>query len=319
MSKGRLEYLKRLFQHLQNQSEDCLYLNIYAPIQTSNTKVVDKGPMKYPVMVFVHGESYEWNSGNPYEGAVLASFGQILVVTINYRLGILGFLNANTNRYLKSPANYGLMDIIAALHWIQENISSVRGDPTSVTLAGHGTVLRVFTFLYPPVLFLKVCLLFHRAILMSGSGLAPWSLVGDPARQAAIVSHHVKCSPDLPHSLLMKCLREKPLVDLLATPVRSSYFSNSFGPTVDGVVIGLLFHRAILMSGSGLAPWSLVGDPARQAAIVSHHVKCSPDLPHSLLMKCLREKPLVDLLATPVRSSYFSNSFGPTVDGVVIV
>lgn len=48
------------------------------------------GLTKYPVMVFVHGESYEWNSGNPYDGSVLASYGQILVVTINYRLGILG-------------------------------------------------------------------------------------------------------------------------------------------------------------------------------------------------------------------------------------
>lgn len=48
------------------------------------------GAIKYPVMVFVHGESYEWNSGNPYDGSVLASYGQVLVVTINYRLGILG-------------------------------------------------------------------------------------------------------------------------------------------------------------------------------------------------------------------------------------
>lgn len=47
-------------------------------------------PSKFPVMVFVHGESYEWSSGNPYDGSILASYGQILVVTINYRLGILG-------------------------------------------------------------------------------------------------------------------------------------------------------------------------------------------------------------------------------------
>lgn len=52
-------------------------------------------PTKYPVMVFVHGESYEWNSGNPYDGSVLASYGQILVVTINYRLGILGKINCS--------------------------------------------------------------------------------------------------------------------------------------------------------------------------------------------------------------------------------
>lgn len=119
------------------------------------------GAQKYPVMVFVHGESYEWNSGNPYDGSVLASFGQILVVTINYRLGILGtiwfrtnpknspnggfdpcfagFLNANIDRFSKAPANYGLMDIIAALHWLQENIEAFGGDSRSVTLAGHGT------------------------------------------------------------------------------------------------------------------------------------------------------------------------------------
>ena len=51
------------------------------------------GSSKYPVMVFVHGESYDWNSGNPYDGSILASYGQILVVTINYRLGILGKTN----------------------------------------------------------------------------------------------------------------------------------------------------------------------------------------------------------------------------------
>lgn len=81
-------------------------------------------------------------------------------------------------------------------------------------------------------------MLFHRAMLMSGSGLAPWSLVSDPARYAAIVSHHVNCSPDLPFSHLMKCLRERPLEALLSTPVRPPEFGNAFGPSVDGVVIG---------------------------------------------------------------------------------
>lgn len=56
----------------------------------SNQNNANNGPAKFPVMVFVHGESYEWNSGNPYDGSVLASYGQMLVVTINYRLGILG-------------------------------------------------------------------------------------------------------------------------------------------------------------------------------------------------------------------------------------
>ena len=87
MPKGRLDYLRRLLPYLRNQSEDCLYLNIYAPVQAGSR---DGGGRRYPVIVFVHGESYEWSSGNPYDGSVLASYGGVVVVTINYRLGILG-------------------------------------------------------------------------------------------------------------------------------------------------------------------------------------------------------------------------------------
>lgn len=75
-------------------------------------------------------------------------------------------------------------------------------------------------------------------MLMSGSGLAPWSLVSDPAKYAAIISHHVNCSPDLAYSQLMKCLREQPVDTLLSTPIRQPDFGNAFGPSVDGVVIG---------------------------------------------------------------------------------
>lgn len=75
-------------------------------------------------------------------------------------------------------------------------------------------------------------------MLLSGSGLAPWSLVSDPAKYAAIISHHVNCSPDLAYSQLMKCLREQPLNTLLSTPIHQPDFGNAFGPSVDGVVIG---------------------------------------------------------------------------------
>lgn len=77
---------------------------------------------------------------------------------------------------------------------------------------------------------------------MSGSGLAPWSLVGEPAKYAAFVSHHVNCSVNLPHQQLMKCLRDKPLALLLSTPVPQPDFGPAFGPSVDGVVIGKLHY-----------------------------------------------------------------------------
>lgn len=84
------------------------------------------------------------------------------------------------------------------------------------------------------------------------------------------------------------------------------------------IFAGLLFHRGMLLSGTGLSPWSLVSDPAKYAAIISHHANCSPDLQYSQLLKCLRDQPLDVLLSTPIRQPDFGNAFGPSVDGVVI-
>lgn len=126
---------------------------------------------RYPVMVYIHGESFEWNSGSPYDGSVLASYTDVVVVTLNYRLGVLGacargasqdrdlidfplvcvfagFLNANIAPHVKARvANFGLMDQIAALHWIQQNIALFGGDPGNVTLFGHGTGAACINFL----------------------------------------------------------------------------------------------------------------------------------------------------------------------------
>lgn len=72
---------------------------------------------------------------------------------------------------------------------------------------------------------------------MSGSALSPWALVQEPSRYAAQVAVHSNCSPELPHSHLLKCLREKPLEVLMNTPVIAPEFVFAFGPSVDGVVI----------------------------------------------------------------------------------
>lgn len=95
---------------------------------------------KHPVLLFIHGESYDWGSGNPYDGSVLAGYTDQVIVTINYRLGVLGFLNANVAPHERARvANYGLMDQIAALHWVQSNIAFFGGEPNNVTIMGQGT------------------------------------------------------------------------------------------------------------------------------------------------------------------------------------
>ncbi|XP_075235793.1 neuroligin-3-like [Lycorma delicatula] len=128
------------------------------------------------------------------------------------------------------------MDQIAALHWIQENVAFFNGDPTNVTLVGHGTGAACVNFLMASSA-VPDGLLFHRAILMSGSALSPWALVREPFKFARQVARHANCSPELPHPHLLKCLRDRPLDALLSAPVEAPEFSTAFGPSIDGVVI----------------------------------------------------------------------------------
>ncbi|KAK9512113.1 hypothetical protein O3M35_000610 [Rhynocoris fuscipes] len=86
-------------------------------------------------MVFIHGESFSWNSGNPYDGSVIASYADVIVVTINFRLGIFESLVPGP----ASSSNLGLMDQVAALNWIKDNIAQFGGNSSLVTLFGHHT------------------------------------------------------------------------------------------------------------------------------------------------------------------------------------
>jgi para-nitrobenzyl esterase len=115
-------------------SEDCLVLNVWTPASAPASA-------RRPVIVFLHGGAFNEGSGSVavYDGAALARKG-IVAVTINYRLGVLGFLaHPDLTRESASHAsgNYGLLDAVAALRWVRENIAAFGGDPQRVTLAGQ--------------------------------------------------------------------------------------------------------------------------------------------------------------------------------------
>ncbi|KAF6027237.1 Ces3 [Bugula neritina] len=118
MPACRVDRLRRISEFTQDQSEECLYLNIYIPARDR------KGPA--PVVLFIHGESYDYGTGNAYDGSVLSSFADIAVVTVNYRLGPLGFLSTSDGA---ASGNYALSDLVAAVHWIQNNIADFGGGP----------------------------------------------------------------------------------------------------------------------------------------------------------------------------------------------
>ncbi|XP_076287681.1 uncharacterized protein LOC143212608 isoform X2 [Lasioglossum baleicum] len=225
----RYEYLEKLLPYLKNQSEDCLYLNIYAPHQPEGQKV----QRRYPVIVFIHGESFEWNSGNPYDGTLLSAYGNVIVVTINFRLGILGFLRPGISD--NTASNFGLLDQIAALLWIRENIAEFCGDPNSVTLLGHGTgAIFANLLLISPVANKKG--LFKRAILMSGSALSADAIGKAPLQITKQVAHALNCPTTTDNDLAL-CLRSQDVKTLLDVKIHKPKYVPAFAPLIDNAVI----------------------------------------------------------------------------------
>ena len=147
---------------VQQQSEDCLYLNIWSP---------GLDDAKRPVMVWIHGGAFNMGSGSEplTDGTKLASRGDVVVVGFNYRLGLLGFLNLDeiTGGRIPSSGNEGLLDQVAALRWVHDNISSFGGDPDNVTVFGESAGgMSIGCLLVMP----EARGLFQKAILQSGVG-----------------------------------------------------------------------------------------------------------------------------------------------------
>ena len=199
-----------------------------------------------PAVLYIHGESFEWNSGNPYDGSILAAHGNVIVITINFRLGVLGefcyclwnfwktigrdvhlkfnlhihFLEGFLKTGSKGSAqgNFGLMDLVAAIHWLRENLPSFNGDPTKLTLMGHGTGASLANILITSPLLSD---LIQRAILLSGSALSPWAIQKDPLFVKRKVAEHTGCHGDLVEEDLAPCLRTKPLSNLLSVQLET--------------------------------------------------------------------------------------------------
>lgn len=152
-----------------DQSEDCLTLNVWTP-------AADGG--RRPVMVWLHGGAFLIGAGSQglYDGQHLARRGDVVVVTLNYRLGALGFLRLAeaTRGAVASSGNEGLLDQIAALSWVRDNIAAFGGDPGNVTVFGESAgAMAVVALMAMPA----AEGLFHKAIAQSGAGHASRSLM----------------------------------------------------------------------------------------------------------------------------------------------
>ncbi|XP_069822445.1 fatty acyl-CoA hydrolase precursor, medium chain-like isoform X2 [Dendropsophus ebraccatus] len=176
-------------------SEDCLYLNIFTPTDRVKGK-------KLPVMVFIHGGALVMGGAMMFEGSALAAYENVVVVTIQYRLGLLGFFSTGDDR---APGNYGFLDQVAALQWVQENIANFGGDPSSVTIFGESAGgVSVSALVASPL----AKGLFHRAIAESGVAIMP-ALVASSTEQVVFVSNIVANISGCGIDTLVDCLKEK--------------------------------------------------------------------------------------------------------------
>ncbi|XP_005403766.1 PREDICTED: carboxylesterase 3 [Chinchilla lanigera] len=184
-------------------SEDCLVLNIYSPAKAT-TKA------RKPVMVWIHGGSLMVGSATSQDGSALAAYEDVVVVTVQYRLGILGFFSTGDKRM---PSNQGFLDVIAALRWVQENIAPFGGDPNCVTIFGGSAGACIVSAL---VLSPMATGLFHRAIAQSGVIFSPMLTVSDSSLKVQSLAESLACSSDS-MAELVQCLQQKKGEELILT------------------------------------------------------------------------------------------------------
>ncbi len=189
-------------------SQDCLYLNLWTP-------GADRA--RRPVLVWLHGGAFLMGSGSSalYSGSRLALRGDAVVVTLNYRLGALGFLDASglERGPHVPPANLGLLDQLCALEWVRDNIEQFGGDPQCVTLFGESAgAMAAATLLAAP----RARGLFHRAILQSGAA----HNVSAPALASETAEHFLRelrlSRPDL------GALSRMPMPELIGAQQRTT-------------------------------------------------------------------------------------------------
>jgi para-nitrobenzyl esterase len=233
-------------------SEDCLYLNVFTPPGAAGGDL--------PVMVWVHGGTLLVGESDDYDPAPLVRDG-IIVVTINYRLGALGFLadSALANRPAGASGDYGLMDQQAALHWVQNDIRAFGGNPGNVTLAGESSGgLSVLAQLASP----GARGLFQRAIVESGTyRLSQQPLAAAEAAGAAFAGR-AGCATNA-----AACLRRLPVSQIIDHEDFSGYTPNVDGEVLPETVKAALadgkFSHVPVIIGTNHDEWRLFVAMAR--------------------------------------------------------
>ncbi|XP_057610154.1 pyrethroid hydrolase Ces2e-like isoform X1 [Chionomys nivalis] len=220
MNSEGLKMRKHLMPPI-SMSEDCLYLNIYTPAHAREGS-------NLPVMVWIHGGALVIGMASMYDGSILAATEDVVVVTIQYRLGVLGFFSTGDQH---ARGNWGYLDQVAALRWVQQNIAHFGGNPDLVTIFGQSAGgASVSSQVVSPL----SKGLFHRAIMESGVAMLPGLISSSSEVVYGIVANLSDCAA-VDTETLVRCLRGKSEAEILAI--------NKVFKVIPAVVDGEFFPR----------------------------------------------------------------------------
>ncbi|HEY6348165.1 MAG TPA: carboxylesterase family protein [Candidatus Angelobacter sp.] len=245
-------------------TEDCLFLNVFAP--AGHQDADDRGHFGHrPVMVWIHGGALVVGESDDYNPQRLVQQG-VVVVTINYRLGALGFLahpslsaeaadpdNDGDQDHVAGSGNYGIMDQQLALRWVRRNIAAFGGDPDNVTVFGQSAGgLSTFSNLVSP----KAKSLFQRAIVESGAYRLTLPSLATAEAQGTAFAAAEGCT-----SQTAACLRALSVVQVLVEENAGGYVTNVDGRvlprSIDAALAAGQFNRVPVMNGSNHDEWRL--------------------------------------------------------------
>ncbi|GAA5444366.1 para-nitrobenzyl esterase [Microbulbifer sp. NBRC 101763] len=272
--------------------EECLYLNIFSP-------PINQG-RKLPVMLWIHGGAFYMGSScqDIYNGCHLASSGRAIIVTFNYRLGALGFLRLKDISEIPSTGNEGLLDQIAALKWVRDNIAAFGGDPNNITLFGESAGAMSIISLLEVTEYHN---LYSRAIVQSGHPRAAHSISRANNMAAAFIEHLNNISGGIPiHKCSTKLLLQAQSEILKDPRMTQNWGQLPFKPVLDESLLRKRRPSLVniktntahpILLGSNLEEWNLFSVTNPETFTLNYHSICKKLewlLPESTL------KPIID-------------------------
>ncbi|KAK5650357.1 hypothetical protein RI129_001386 [Pyrocoelia pectoralis] len=296
--------------------EDCLYLSVYTPLIKCHTLL--------PVMVWIHGGFFEMGA-HTYQTYHPDYFmnGNVVVVTVNYRLSIFGFLNTED---IESPGNYGLKDQMLAMKWTKKYIKYFCGNDSNITIFGESAGAISVSYLTQSPLAKG---LFDRAILQSGTSICPWGLTRNPKSVAFGIGEMLSLNTTSSTTLLneLRKIRFEELISaallyqlkmLLLQPTFDGFmFGPSIEPDHEGAVLTTPSHHNLLNGGYHKIPYIIgfnLGEAFPFTKIIGQYIHWYFDrvmafptalVPESMNIKNQFEKLLVNI---KIKSYFFKHS-----------